>query len=776
MAFDFSKLNFFSRLGARSRVFVLFGGLVGIVGAVYLGVSYFSGGTETTGPSKTASAPQGLQSVPGGQLTPEYYRALQQANQQAAQQAQISGGSAVPTLVNIGQPSSGGQSSCNIVCSDENTNIKDSMNDWVRQGKLSPDIASQLQKLSDANVSEAEFSAKLEELVKAGKLTPEQARMLLEQYRKQHRGAGLRESGAYMDDQIKAGNMSLDAATRLLDLQKKGASPDEYAGTLQDMVKQGLISDALAQQLLAQYNTQRAREIVAGSIQSLKRLAAAGQLTPEVETALIDLENRMVSVDEYNAQLNQFIQQGKLIPATAASILDEFKGQKAAMGSTGSVTVLLRDAEAAAFQELKDLLAAGKITQATASRIRDLINKNISLDDFKTAINAMVSSNDLTPEIAKLKIADYQAVKGLRDMQAKLLALQANNAADQDYQSALGDAVQAGLLTPDQAAQLLKEYQARSLQGAIAAGPTPAANTAAFAALQQRLQQTNAGAANEVEPATTSTGFADAAAQAAAQQEAARQQQIQAIATNMSSQAQSLIAAWQPVPMQHQEATVTEAATPAAGAAAGTAPGATTAAAATGTGTAPPKPALIKAGQIILAVLDTGVNSDYPDSPVMATVVDGKYKGAKLMGTLVTTKGVSGQMDRVSLNFTLMNELDWPNSKAITAYGIDPDTARTVIASSVDYHYMQRFGAIMATSFVQGYASAISSSASTSTTGIFGTSTTHPELSPSQKFATGLGQVGQALGAVTQNYTNIPPTVKVNPGVSLGILFMADVS
>src|SRR3989338_9557359 len=125
MAFDFSKLNFFTRLGARARVFVLLSGLVGVVGLVYLGVSYLSSDSQTTGPSKVASAPQGLQSVPGGQLTPEYYRALQQANQQAAQQAQISGGSAVPTLVNVGQPSSG-SGACTGVCGEANTKIKKS--------------------------------------------------------------------------------------------------------------------------------------------------------------------------------------------------------------------------------------------------------------------------------------------------------------------------------------------------------------------------------------------------------------------------------------------------------------------------------------------------------------------------------------------------------------------------------------------------------------------------------------------------------------------------
>ena len=52
-------------------------------------------------------------------------------------------------------------------------------------------------------------------------------------------------------------------------------------------------------------------------------------------------------------------------------------------------------------------------------------------------------------------------------------------------------------------------------------------------------------------------------------------------------------------------------------------------------------------------------------------LVDGKYKGAKLMGKLITTKGVSGQMDRITLNFTIKNTDDWIKSKTVTAYGVD---------------------------------------------------------------------------------------------------------
>lgn len=775
MAMDFSKLNFFSRLGARARLLVLFSGVLGVILVVYLGVKFFSAGGETTGPSRVASAPQGLQSVPGGQLTPEYYRALAQANVQAAQQAQISGGSAIPTLVNVGQPAmSGGQSQCNVICPDEAANVKYTLDDWVKQGKISPEVATGLQQLADKNVSVAEYASELDRLVKAGKLTPEQARILLEQYRKQHTSNQLQESGKLMDPMIKSGQLPLEVANTLLEYQKKNMSPDAYAASLRELVRQGKISPAAAQQLLTQYAQQRAKDIIAQSVASLRVLASAGQITPEVESTLVDLEQHMVSVEAYSRALQKFIDAGKLIPLTAGKILDEFKQQKASIGSTGVVNQMLKQAEAAAFAEISDLLKAGKITQEVADVLRDMINKNVTLEMFQAAVNDLVQKGKLTPEIGKLKIADYKAVKGLRDMQDKLVALQGNNASPSAYADELKNAVQTGLITPEQAAQLLQDYQA--LNAPAAGAPiAPGATDEEFAKLQQRLQEASAQGQTGAVPTGTTAEFAEAQARAREAEEQAQQAEIDAMMTAMSTQAQELVAAWQPVPMQHKEGTPETPDAAKAAAAAIAAKSGAGAASEGGSGEAG-KPVLIKAGTILFAVLDTAVNSDYPDSPVMATVVDGKYKGAKLLGKLTTTKGVSGQLDRVALNFTIMNVDSWPKSKTVTAYAIDPDSARTVLASTVNYHYLQRFGAIMATSFIQGYANAVNSSSSTTTTGIFGTSTTHPELSPTQKLASAVGQIGQSLSAVTQNYVNIPPTVKVDSGVGLGILFMSDIS
>lgn len=771
MATDLSKLNFFSRLSARSRMAVLLGVVILVILLIYFGTRYFSGGSKTTGPSRVANAPSNLQSVPGGELTPEYYRSLVQANAQAAQQAQISGGSAMPTLINVpGQ----GQASC-VICSDQNTNVKTLLDDWVKQGKISPEVATLLQQLADKNVPVEEYAAMLDRLVKEGKLTPEQARLLLEQYKKQHANALLQESAKTMDEMIKAGQLPLDVANQLLEMQKKGMSPAEYAAELQRLVREGKISPEVAQRLLSQYAQQFAKQVIMKSIAILQQWSRAGEITPDVLKELERLENDMVPIDTMANTLQSYVAKGKLTPAVADKILAEYKEQKSEIGATGTIDELIRRAEGAAFQEISELLRDGKITPEIGAQLTDMIQKNVSLDQFKAAVNQMVQQGKLTPEIAKLKIGDYELVKKYRDEKERLLQLQANNVSPEQYAEELKRAVAAGILTPDEAAQLMQEYLASTAKTTVAP-PVSGPGSERFAALQQRVQQGATATGTGAAPGSTEFEAVESQVSQESQQE--RDSRLQAIMSAMSGQAQQLINSWQPPAMQGRTGSAETALQKpgaeggAAGAGGTEKGGANAKSGVAGEGGAP----IIKAGSILFAVLDTAVNSDYPDSPVLATIVAGPLKGSKMLGKLVTAKSVSGQLDRVSLNFTIMNSDGWLKSKGVTAYAIDPDTARTVLASNVDYHYMMRFGAMMATSFLQGYGQAVMSSGGSSVQSAFGTSTQNPQLSPGNKIAVALGQMGQTLGGVTQNYVNRPPTVRVDSGVGLGILFMSDVT
>jgi hypothetical protein len=153
-----SKLSeMFSKANARSRVFMIVGAVLGVVGIIAIGTKMLGGGTKASGHASVAGAPS-LQSVPGGQLTPEYYRALMQANAQTAQQAQVSGASAVPTLVNApgapaAAPAAAPSGDCTLVCpSEDNPDISNEVNNLLKAGKLAPADANRLLDMAKRNV------------------------------------------------------------------------------------------------------------------------------------------------------------------------------------------------------------------------------------------------------------------------------------------------------------------------------------------------------------------------------------------------------------------------------------------------------------------------------------------------------------------------------------------------------------------------------------------------------------------------------------------------
>ena len=394
----------------------------------------------------------------------------------------MSGGSAVPTLMNYSsQPvSAAPNGNCNIICTDQSANVKYNLDDWVKQGKIAPEVSAELQASANKNIPVSEYAAELDRLVKEGKLTPEQARELLEQYKKQHANALLADSAKTMDNLIKPGKLSLDVANQLLQAQKNKVTPSEYAARLQTLVHQESLSPDCGAQLLAQYTQQHAKEVVAQSIAILHQMARAGQITPDIEKELVDLEARMVPLDTYSAALQRYLTAGKIIPAVAGRILDEYKAQKASIGPAGSINQMLQKAEAAAYAEINDLVREGKMSAEIGEQLSGLIQQNVPLEAYIAAVNQLVQQGKLPPDIAKLKIADYQSVKGLRDMSQKLSDLQANNASNATYTDELKHQVQAGVITPDQATQLLQEYQASTAKAPIevlSTGPT----TAAFA-------------------------------------------------------------------------------------------------------------------------------------------------------------------------------------------------------------------------------------------------------------------------------------------------------
>ncbi len=187
-----------------------------------------------------------------------------------------------------------------------------------------------------------------------------------------------------------------------------------------------------------------------------------------------------------------------------------------------------------------------------------------------------------------------------------------------------------------------------------------------------------------------------------------------------------------------------------------------------------------KAGDILFGVLLTSVNSDQP-GPILARIVSGPLNGSKIVGTInPATIPQTANAPKVSksliLEFTLMNIPGKRISVPITAVAIDPQTANTGLATSVDNHYLLRYGTFFAANFISGLGQAIQSQSqakiitSSGTADIGRTSA----LDTKDETKVALGKTADAL-TKNLNFLDTPPTIRIASGTALGILLQNDI-
>ncbi len=191
---------------------------------------------------------------------------------------------------------------------------------------------------------------------------------------------------------------------------------------------------------------------------------------------------------------------------------------------------------------------------------------------------------------------------------------------------------------------------------------------------------------------------------------------------------------------------------------------------------AAPQKALIKSGDVVFAVLDTSVNSDEP-GPILATIVSGRLKGSKLIGSF----NLPSNAQKMVITFNTMSVPGATKTTSISAYAIDPNTARTALSSRTNHHYLMRYGSLFAASFLQGFGNAFQSADTTVTIGGTGggnniTVQNGIGRSTLQNAVIGLATVGKAWGQQAQQIFSTPITVEVYSGTGLGILFTQDVT
>lgn len=177
---------------------------------------------------------------------------------------------------------------------------------------------------------------------------------------------------------------------------------------------------------------------------------------------------------------------------------------------------------------------------------------------------------------------------------------------------------------------------------------------------------------------------------------------------------------------------------------------------------------LIPAGRILSGVLETEVNSD-DGGPVLAQVVVGPYKGARLLGSM--RLGV----DKVVLTFDKMSFKG--RTVAVSAVAMEPSVGRTGLADEVDRRWFQKYGMLFLSAFVAGYGEAASQVAEVQNATDAGTVVSKEKLSSRDRAIVALGKSGTAVAQQMQQLSaQVKTMVKVNQGSPIAILFLSDLT
>lgn len=184
--------------------------------------------------------------------------------------------------------------------------------------------------------------------------------------------------------------------------------------------------------------------------------------------------------------------------------------------------------------------------------------------------------------------------------------------------------------------------------------------------------------------------------------------------------------------------------------------------------------ALVHMGDVLFAVIDTSVDSDEP-SPILATIVTGKLKGGKLIGSF----NLPSNADKMVISFNALSLPGASKTLSISAFAIDPNTARTALSSETDHHYLMRYGSLFASTFLEGFGNAFQSADTSITIGGTGgvqDTTVQNGIGRSalENAVIGLATVGKAWGQIAQQNMSRPTTVQVYSGTAVGVLFTQD--
>ena len=178
----------------------------------------------------------------------------------------------------------------------------------------------------------------------------------------------------------------------------------------------------------------------------------------------------------------------------------------------------------------------------------------------------------------------------------------------------------------------------------------------------------------------------------------------------------------------------------------------------------------ISAGSILYGETLNAADSDNP-APIIVEVSQGSNKGLRLIGSGTA----SAYGDGFAIEFDTLVNLEGV-AQSVSAIGLDGFDGDVAVASSKDLRIFERYGPLLASSFIEGFARSAARTGSTTVIANGSTTVATEKLTGKEHLYSALGEAGGRLA--TDLAANAPkgPKVILEAGHPIGILFVETVT
>ncbi len=174
---------------------------------------------------------------------------------------------------------------------------------------------------------------------------------------------------------------------------------------------------------------------------------------------------------------------------------------------------------------------------------------------------------------------------------------------------------------------------------------------------------------------------------------------------------------------------------------------------------------LMPAGRGVYGHTVLAASSDY-GGQLLVEAQSGPIAGDRMTGSFERRENrLVAHLDSITLHDGTQHKID--------AVLVAPDTRETAVASSVNQHLVSRYVLPVASAFVAGLGQAIAQSNSTVVAGPYGGATAFQRLNLGQQLGVAAGAAGSQFGAAVRENAPRGPTVTIDAGAEVGIVFLA---